>query len=371
MDYYNHYKLSPDFGFLPNRPPISHFSTPSLLPLNQVAKVFTQKLQQKTFQLSIQDLATLDFSSIHKQEELELAYLYYSVFAHGFVWEKGVASGYLPPNIVLPWLQICEKLDRVPILTYNSIVMHNWKLIDSNQKISLDNLETLICFNDLVDEAWFFLLSVELEYIGTPIVRLGIDLVKNNYKIQAQKRAQFLKTLSDSILAITNCLSRMYENCDPHNFYTYLRPFLSSFESIEYRGAKENPFRSYHGGSAAQSSLIQLIDCILQIDHGSERTGQYLKKMRFYMPKEHRLFLETIEKNSPINQWLTEDAPLRPLYNDCIKRITHFRQVHLEIVAKYIMGQKQKVGPGHTGTGGTNPMIFLKALKKDSSDQKR
>ena len=156
MDYYNQYKLSPDFGFLPPRPPISQFSTISLDPLSQVAKVFTESIKQKTFHLVVEQLPTLDFSSVHKLEELELAYLYYAVFAHGFVWEKVEASGYLPANIVLPWLQICKKLDRVPILTYSSIVMHNWRLINPAQSISLDNLTTLISFNEMVDESWFF-----------------------------------------------------------------------------------------------------------------------------------------------------------------------------------------------------------------------
>ena len=274
MDYYKQYRLSPEFGFLPHQAPLTQFHTEALKPLDALADRFTDLVQQKIFFKEIQQLPILDFDSIDDSFELELAYLYYAVFAHGFVWETGVSTGYLPANIVLPWLQICAKLDRVPILTYNSIVMYNWKLDNPNKKIGLDNISTIVRFNELIDEAWFFLLSVELEYIGSPIVVLGIELVSTNYQIKKDKRAAFLTTLCQSILEITTCLSRMYEKCDPYKFYKYLRPFLTSFEAVEYRGATKDPIRSYHGGSAAQSSLIQLIDCILQIGHGSEHAGK-------------------------------------------------------------------------------------------------
>lgn len=88
------------------------------------------------------------------------------------------------------------------------------------------------------------------------------------------------------------------------------------------------------------------------------------------MPVEHRYFLEEIEKKSPVSNWLADDKVVTA-YNNCIEKTTAFRQAHLEMVAKYIVGQKAKVGPGQTGTGGTNPMIFLKSLKKDTSDKRR
>jgi hypothetical protein len=146
MDYYNHYKLSFDLGFSPKKDPFSSFNSSELKLLDEIAVTFTEKIKIRKFSLELTSLPELNVDGLNDELELERAYLLYSTFAHGFVWETFEYRDYLPKNIVTPWLKICSKLKRLPILTYNSIVMHNWRRIDPSKGISLGNLNTLIQF---------------------------------------------------------------------------------------------------------------------------------------------------------------------------------------------------------------------------------
>jgi len=58
-----------------------------------------------------------------------------------------------------------------------------------------------------------------------------------------------------------------------------------------------NKYIDYRGGSAAQSSLIQLIDIIFEVKHKEKSVVNFLKEMHNYMPLQHKQFLQEMEKN--------------------------------------------------------------------------
>ena len=158
----------------------------------------------------------------------------------------------------------------------------------------------------------------------------------------------------------------MYETCDPYIFYNRIRPFLASFENIEYRGCKGNP-RSYFGGSAAQSSLLQAIDAMLGITHHEESSRSYLVMMRNYMPTGHAAYIHALENDRPLARAIEQHNGCQHIHTACINELIEFRQSHLKIVAKYVSSQMSQTGPGHTGTGGTDPMVFLKQVAQDTT----
>ena len=49
----------------------------------------------------------------------------------------------------------------------------------------------------------------------------------------------------------------MYEHCQAEIFFQTIRPYLASFQNVIFEGVDDLPVRNYHGGSAAQSTLIQ------------------------------------------------------------------------------------------------------------------
>ncbi|CAJ0840506.1 21130_t:CDS:2 [Entrophospora sp. SA101] len=188
-----------------------------------------------------------------------------------------------------------------------------------------------------------------------------------------------------------------------------IRPYVSGWENdeslpngLKYEGVdgcdeNGNPiYRQYVGGSAGQSSLIQSLDIVLNIEHyptgikpitinnynthhshnssngnlnnnnnasknkrDLHQQQPYVYKIRQNIPGNHRRFLEDLTKvaivrdyimlcigcnDSEINNKLEsnrifENNELVEAYNDCLDKMKTFRSKHLQIVSVYILAQ--------------------------------
>ena len=261
---------------------------------------------------------------------------------------------------------VAERLDRPPTLAHASLVLNNWKRLDANGPIKLGNLDTLMQFHGGLDESWFYLVTTEIEAIGAGILREFERIQQAMPSEDFEQVECSLAVVRDTLLDLNTTLNRMYEHCDPYIFYNRVRPFLASFESVEYRGCDKNP-RNYFGGSAAHSSLLQAIDAMFGIKHHDERSRSYLIKMRSYMPADHAAYINALEAEKSLSHAVDQDDGCRRVYTACVDALIDFRQSHLKMVAKYVSSQMSQMGPGHTGTGGTDPMVFLRQVAKDTT----
>ena len=139
-------------------------------------------------------------------------------------------------------------------------------------------------------------------------------------KLSAERTAGYVTTqlhrIAASIQAMTFSLNCMREGCHPFIFYHRVRPFLSGWKhnptlphGIIYRGVSDDR-QQFYGGSAAQSSLLPMLDIGLGIKHEQNKSREFLQAMRDYMLKPHREFL----------QYLECTACIRPYVEDLIKK---------------------------------------------------
>ena len=126
-----------------------------------------------------------------------------------------------------------------------------------------------------------------------------------------------LLSVCDVLARLKTTLNRMYEHCDPYIFYNRVRPFLASFEGIEYQGC--DPLsRDYYGGSAAQSSLLQAIDAMLGIIHHEDKARSYLREMRNYMPRGHAAYIAQLESRPSLSRSTSSHRGCRRALEACI-----------------------------------------------------
>ena len=92
--------------------------------------------------------------------------------------------------------------------------------------------------------------------------------------------------------------------------------------------------------------------------------------MRKFMPAMHADFLRTVEKKSSIRTRAEEHKGLKDVYQEVVDQLIAFRNEHLKIVSLYIMKQAKKMNASSKGTGGTNPMIFLKSIRNRNEELK-
>jgi indoleamine 2,3-dioxygenase len=151
---------------------------------------------------------------------------------------------------------------------------------------------------------------------------------------------------------------------------------VSSSHDLKHSGKtlEEGSFFKYAGASAGQSPIMHCLDVILGIHHGPTQSDYqlnepaYIYKMRDYMLKEHRDFIQALEKQENLHDFLKQHpdhAELTQLYNDCVGIMVAMRDYHIQLVARYIVSASRKATDPESakdaliakGTGGTSKIV--------------
>jgi indoleamine 2,3-dioxygenase len=140
--------------------------------------------------------------------------------------------------------------------------------------------------------------------------------------------------------------------------------------------------------------LIQALDIVLGINHrptGEKKDEggkgdpppkhhEFIKEMRGYMPGPHRRFLEDLSRVSNLRDFVSsypkcvQGEILREGYDACLTGLRRFREIHIQIVSRYILVPSRKTtikraNPGgETGTGGTQLIPFLKQVREETME---
>jgi indoleamine 2,3-dioxygenase len=228
---------------------------------------------------------------------------------------------------------------------------------------------------------------------------------------------QCLNTVAGVIRDLTTILQSVRQICDPHAFYFAIRPWFrgsdaagpdaASSQRWIYQGVDENDILELSGPSAGQSSIIHTLDIFLDIDHSNspETTvlapfvsaptkqtslpqigpipastlkqtmnlpnGQFMNRMRRYMPGSHQAFLEQLTqhtheqagRNSIRNFVIRHPDRLMDPYNQAVLALKQFRDAHIRIACLYVVSMSRKghglplSGDAKTGMGSMCPAM--------------
>lgn len=327
----------------------------------------------------------------------------------------------LPPSITVPFLAISEHLEIPPVATYAAVCLWNFKPLFADEHVdNLENLSTLTTFTGSIDESWFYLTSVAIEARGAPIIPLMLTAIAAARANDAATVTLCLRSFAERLDDLGALLHRMHEGCDPHVFYHRIRPFLAGSKNMVEAGLPNGvlyddggmapQYRQYSGGSNAQSSLIQFFDIVLGIEHRptgekkdateSELEGRlpppkhnFIQEMRAYMPGPHRRFLRDVTLCANIREFVELHRNNRELtlaYDACLAMLRAFRDIHINIVSRYIIiksresrslerskspniPRKQNIATStreknQKGTGGTALIPFLKQARDETGE---
>ena len=299
-------------------------------------------------------------------EELERAMLLYSYIGHAYIWGNLDTDKVIPKNISKTWFKVSQKLERPPILSYASYALNNWELQDKNKPFDLENIRILQNFLGGMDEDWFIMIHVAIEYEAKEI----LSNLKH-YFIDENEDQSSLESALESIKKINLIMNRMPEKCDPFIYYNRVRPYIFGWKNNpatpngviyidvdEYDG-KPQLFR---GETGAQSSIVPALDALLGITHSNDPLREYLDEMRLYMHNDHRNLLNNLDECSKNNRSnLTSQDNSVTLSNEIIKEVHTFRNKHLEYARIYIHEQalSNQNNSNVVGTGGTPFMKYL------------
>ena len=353
------YNVDPDTGFLPNKDPLQRLPYARYHLWEDLADDLPKLLGVRMGQVRapLRRLPPLDTDKLNSDEDLRRAHLLLSLFAHAYVWGGAEPVDRIPEGIAKPLLEVSRRLDLPPVLSHTDLVLYNWRRLDVEADICMENLCTLNNFFDGRDESWFYLITTEIEARGaSAIVPMLLahdaiqrfndknNLVKSDYSKKsdlfasepAESEVEALVTnvfvgaltprnvacyvtgqlnkICKALLRMCLSLEAMSEGCHPFIFYHRVRPFLSGwkhnptlpsgvvYEGTDGSGPEKRHF--YYGGSAAQSALIPFLDICFGIDHSKSKSHEFLLAMRDYMLKPHREILQYCEKTACLREYV-------------------------------------------------------------------
>jgi indoleamine 2,3-dioxygenase len=363
-------------GFLPAKNPPTDFGTTHCpwdetfcAQLDTLAQDLPTYIQGRDFRARMRDLPVMtlpDNDDSYDGRFLERAFLVYGLLASAYVFAPHDAPAtHLPASLAVPLVALAERLERPPILAYAPYTLYNWRKLDPQGDVRVDNLMMLHRFIPETDAAWFTLIHVDIEARaaqGLHALQASAEAVQNG---DTALLLEHLGAVAYSLDAMMATFKRMTEGCDPVVYYTKVRPYFFSFENIIYEGVDDTP-RHYNGETGAQSSVVPALVAGLGLSHETSDMTRFTDIMRTYMPREHRQAIVNLGKTglrAYVEQ--SEDATLRDAYNHALRRLLAFRKMHLSFAKMYIADHVDDP----RGSGGTMFMHWLRKLTDETDAQ--
>ncbi len=375
------YDVDTRTGFLPSPDPLK--ALPAAYAIwDELGRELPALLLMGRLRAWIERMPLLDQAPLTQRHEAERALMLLTTAVSAYVWaDPTQPATIVPRNLAVPLWQLSMRMGRKPIIAHAANVLFNWRRIDPAGGFELENLATLQPFLGSSDESWFVLVTVAIEAAGAkalPLLVRAREIIDTNSDSASEQNKltdeleQLLSRIGDVIAELSQILMRMYEKCDPHIFYSRVRPYLASWPApgVIYQGVDDQP-RIFAGGSAGQSSLIHSLDAALGVRHTSEHSRHFFIAMRDYMPPAHRRFVMALEQGTNMHDYVMAQQLCAPTlarsYNACIEQLTDFRKKHMEVAVRYISMQAPK-NVAAVGTGGTNLAQMLGAAKRQTSE---
>ncbi|AEY95705.1 FACR188Cp [Eremothecium gossypii FDAG1] len=411
------YFVSAANAFLPDEFPVKELQDEYYRPWETIVSNLPALLLARQLRDVVDQLKVLEVKKelFEDMRQLRRAYSVLGFIANAYVWGYDDACDTIPESVAAPLLKVSEALGLPPLATYAGLVLWNFCPIFEDEALAggsvwnLSNLRTINTFTGSMDESWFYLISVFFEKRGAQSMNDGLNAIR---AVRSGDRAgvvAHLQALAEGIDSLGALLGRMEEMCDPYVFYYRIRPYLAGWKNMADLGlpngvryGDRGEYRTYVGGSNAQSSLIQMLDILLGVEHfqtgvsktagrsisaGSNGNG-YINDMRNYMPEGHRLFLAHLQQVANIRDYVLShnfDAELVLAYDACVSMMKSFRDRHIQLVTRYIVLQAKKKEPStkphatlrsglskhsgtmeQRGTGGTSLIPFLKQCRDET-----
>ncbi|KAH0843246.1 Indoleamine 2,3-dioxygenase [Fonsecaea pedrosoi] len=427
------YGISARSGFLLDTAPLERLPDLYYQPWETLAESLPELIMNNIIRAKIDSLPILDTGRLHSDAEWQRAYAVLGFLTHAYIWGGERPAERLPPQLSCPFLAVSQRLGLPPTAMFSTLSLLNFGLkTPDSDWANPDNLKSLLSFTNTKDEEWFYMVSTAIEAKGGPLILTMLQCIQAVNDCDDNTILTCLRAFANGIGEIENTLKRMYEHCDPQVFYHNIRPFCAGSKGMAAAGLPNGVFydegdgrgqwRQYSGGSNAQSSLIQLFDIFLAVEHHEtgdnntrrhklqdEGTGPngYLQEMRNYMQPAHREFLGQVERMSNLRGYISQEGTptvLKTAYNDAVAALSHLRNSHIQLVARYIVmpsrsppaayivqrkganlatacSAPRKAGAGAGtwsddasatrqlhGTGGTSVMPFLKRTRDETRE---
>lgn len=298
-----------------------------------------------------------------------------------YVWQRTPPSNVVPAGLAVLFAKLCKKLHVAPAFNYSMYTLRNWKRIDPEGPISVDNVTMIQHFNAqefperYKAEDWFVAIHIDIEKQAGQLMFFVMNAEAARLSGNMATLAFWLNAASHVILRMRDTINRMTEHCDTATYFAYVRPYLSGFSRVPggvvLQGVKSLNEKPQHslGQTGAQSSIAPTLDRFLEIEHRSLHLSGHLDDMlMLHTPSKHRAFVCLFDHPSRFKKaetsWdhVSQDASVLSALIAMRRACAEFRKAHYVLAITHIARPAAKQGDLHPrGTGGTDliPSLLL------------
>ncbi|OWF36750.1 indoleamine 2,3-dioxygenase 1-like isoform X2 [Mizuhopecten yessoensis] len=354
-------------------------------PFEEVAEQLTKNVENRIIREKVEELNGDKPIPDGKLEQLCLHRILTFLTA-GYIWQDGeeTVPMKLPRCLAVPLTRVSDALGMKPILSYPSMILANWQMQDTDGPFDFRNLNAMYQTPGGDGAEWFILTHVVIEQRFAPAIEAIVNAMKYSTAGTEDNVAlvRALEIIPGVMVDMMRTFKQIKDGVVPEQFYDELRIFYTGWgegkdplpEGLIYEGVYGDQPTSMKGGSAAQSTTLQILDAALGITHeGGQK--EILDEVRDYMLREHRNFCAYVRKNSNIRHYVERcnNTDVIKAYNKCISAIRGFRGLHKDKVNDYIRKPSERKdrnkhveGIKDTGTGSTPYLTFLKEINEDT-----
>jgi hypothetical protein len=425
------YELSYDVGFL--NAPKPYDLPPGVKawqPFEHLVQMVIDATPGKLFRVAVDELETAEgtavadaaVAQVESLDRNDVRWLYSTFmilcqkYVHGDPTEL---RDVIPECIGRPWIALSEIRGSPLTLTYDGLIINNWRYKDANQPASIDNIDVALVVSGTEPEKNFALVHMGMEAAGKDwpprMLTLHADLLKSQ-----TPREHLLAFLNDSLprlMTLTQLLGKMWKMCTHEDYWNVVRVTLMGSPEASFPNGvtirNTNVMLDRRGGSGAQSPLMHAVDTYFGIEHhdvdndlrftysesvahetdGASLTDEkaselkrlttlpahaksFFEAQKHFMCSAHRdYFFKKLELQPTARDLVTRygDSQCVKVFNECISLIEKMRRVHQQIAHKYVAEKaiearlRKEVGTGgglHVageagGTAGSNFVSML------------
>jgi indoleamine 2,3-dioxygenase len=350
-EFYDKFDISPRFGFLtelrdsPDLPPEFDLFAEVVAHLDTEDGILFRKLVDDLGSFGYPQQFYIDLTLRQSREVQKTLYSIFTFIVQKYVrcLGKDYQLDTVPYEIGLVWYHTAQTFRLPTVTTYAALILSNWKFIDPLKPPSLDNVDAVRCCSGTDDERWFYRIHITIETVGARIVRQLHDVEQTTATVESA--ISFLIQLHAVVVEIRDILAQMRVGCDPEVYWNVVRIFLGGYtpenglpNGLNIRDTDTKDIK-FGGGSAAQSTLIQSLDVFLGVDHPTDKSKDFLRSQRAYMPERHVAYLDALGSHRTIRDIVLQysDDLLTEQYNEVMSAFGRFRATHYGIVHAYVM----------------------------------
>jgi len=272
----------------------------------------------------------------------------------------------LDPRVAQPLWLLAQRVGRAPSLTYATYVLANWRN-PVRRRTPPEDFTVQTTFTGTPDEAWFVAVHLSIESVGGEIVE-GLARCEHGVVNDAPDDvAAGFAAVESALRWSTSVFPRIEERLDAGVFTEKVREFLFGYQDVTFGGVEGAPTVSYVGETGAQSGAIRAADAGLGVGHSADVLAS-MTNFLSYAPATHHSYLEkAAELGGEVRKYLDVNPGLAESHRNAKSALSTFRDTHLGVVKKYLVGAKSPYPD--QGTGGTQYQHWLRKLVEESTPE--